>query len=105
MKAVVVAVVVAPTAMAAAKPAQKALPVAHAMVPLLHVAVVLHRAHALIAKIVAKEDLMAHHRTVSMSAVIDAMIVLMMDPTTATWTETKTAVPVAMSCHVTSTRS
>ncbi len=104
MKAVV-AVVVALAAMAVAKPAQKVAPVAHAMAPLLHAAVVLHRVHALIAKIVAKEDLRAHHRTVSMSAAIDAMIVRMMDPTIATWTETMTAVPVVMSCHATSTRS
>jgi hypothetical protein len=75
------------------------------MAPLLHVVVVLHRVHALIAKIVAKEDLMAPHRTVSMSAAIVAMTVPMMDPMTATWTETMTAAPVAMSCHVTLTRS
>jgi hypothetical protein len=100
-----VAVVVALAAMAVAKPAQKVAPVAHAMAPLLHAVVVLHRVHALIAKIVAKEDLMAHHQTVSMSAAIDATIVPMMDPTTATWTETMTAAPVVMSCHVTSTRS
>jgi hypothetical protein len=105
VKAVAVDVAVAPAATAAVKPAQKVAPVAHAMAPLLHGVVVLLRVHALIAKIVAKEDLTAHHRTVSMSAAIDAMIVPTMDPTTATWTETKTAVPVAMSCHVTSTRS
>ena len=99
------AVVVALAAMAVSKPAQKVAPVVHAMAPLLHAVVVLHRVHALIAKIAAKEDLMAHHQTGSMSAAIDATIVPMMDPTTATWTETKTAVPVAMSCHVTSTRS
>ena len=103
MKAEAVAVALA--AMAVAKPAQKVAPVAHAMAPLLHVAVVLHRVHELTAKIVAKEDLTAHHRTVSMSAAIDATIVPMMDPTTATWTETMIADPVAMSCHVTSTRS
>jgi hypothetical protein len=100
-----VAVVVALAAMAVAKPAQKVAPVAHATAPLLHAVVVLHRVHALIAKIAAKEDLMAHHQTVSMSAAIDATIVPMMDPTTATWTETMTAAPVVMSCHVTSTRS
>ena len=105
MKAVAVDVVVAPAATAVVKPALKVAPVAHAMAPLLHVVVVLHRVHALIAKIVAKEDLMAHHQTVSMSAAIDATIVPMMDPTTATWTETMTAAPVVMSCHVTSTRS
>ena len=105
VKVVAVDVVVAPAAMAVVKPAQKVAPVARAMAPLLHVVVVLHRVHALIAKIVAKEDLKAHHRTVSMSAAIDVKIVPMMDPTTATWTETKTAVPVAMSCHATSTRS
>ena len=105
MKAVAVDVVVALAAMAVVKPALKAAPVAHAMAPLLHVGVVLHRVHALIVKIAAKEDLMAHHQTVSMSAAIDATIVPMMDPTTATWTETMTAAPVVMSCHVTSTRS
>ena len=105
MKAVAVDVVVALTATAVVKPALKVAPVAHAMAPLLHVVVVLLRVHALIAKIGAKEDLTAHHRTVSMSAAIDAMIVPTMDPTTATWTETKTAVPVAMSYHATSTRS
>ena len=105
MKVVAVAVVVAPAATAVVKPALKVAPVAHAMAPLLHVAVVLHRVHALIAKIVAKEDLMAPHRTVSMSAAIVAMTVPMMDPTTAIWTETMTAGPVAMSCLVTSTRS
>ena len=98
-------VAVAPAATAAVKPAQKVAPVAHEMALLLHVVVVLHRVHALIAKIVAKEDLMAPHRTVSMSAAIVAMTVPMMDPMTATWTETMTADPVAMSCHVTSTRS
>jgi hypothetical protein len=98
-------VVVAPAATAVVKPALKVAPVAHAMAPLLHVAVVQHRVHALIAKIVAKEDLMAPHRTVSMSAAIVAMTVPMMDPMTATWTETMTAAPVAMSCHVTLTRS
>ena len=97
-------VVVAPAATAVVKPALKVATVAHAMAPLLHVAVVLHRVHALIAKIGAKEDLRAHRRTVSMSAAIDAMIVPMMDPMTETWTETMTAVPVAMSCHATLTR-
>ena len=105
MKAVEVDVEVALADMAVAKHAQKVAPVARAMAPLLHVVVVLHRVHALIAKIVAKEDLMAHHRTVSMSAAIDGMIVPMMDPTTAIWTETMTAAPVAMSCHATSTPS
>ena len=105
MKAVAVDVVVAPAATAVVKPALKVAPVAHAMAPLLHVVVVLHRVHALIAKIVAKEDLMAPHRTVSMSAAIVAMTVPMMDPATAIWTETMTAAPVAMSCHVTLTRS
>ena len=105
MKAVAVDVVVAPAATEVVKPALKVAPVAHAMAPLLHVAVVQHRVHALIAKIVAKEDLMAPHRTVSMSAAIVAMTVPMMDPMTATWTETMTAAPVAMSCHVTLTRS
>jgi hypothetical protein len=109
VKAVAVDVVVAPAATAVVKPALKVVPVAHAMAPLLHVVVVLLRVHALIAKIVAKEDLTAHHRTVSMSAAIDAMTARttgpMMDPMTAIWTETMTAVPVAMSCHATSTRS
>ena len=105
MKAVVVDVGVALADMAVAKPAQKVALVAHAMALLLHVVVVLHRVHALIAKIAAKEVLRAHHQIVSMSAAIDATIVPMMDPTTATWTETMTAAPVAMSCHVTSTRS
>ena len=107
MKAVAVAVdvVVAPVATVVVKPALKVAPVAHAMALLLHVVVVLHRVHALIAKIGAKEDLRAHRRTVSMSAAIDAMIVPMMDPMTAIWTETMTTVPVAMSCHATSTRS
>ena len=105
MKAVAVDVVVAPVATVVVKPALKVAPVAHAMAPLLHVVVVLHRVHALIAKIGAKEDLRAHRRTDSMSAAIDAMIVPMMDPMTAIWTETMTAVPVAMSCHATSTRS
>ena len=105
MKAVAADVVDALADMAVAKPAQKVAPVAHATAPLLHAVVVLHRVHALIAKIAAKEDLMAHHQTVSMSAAIDATIVPMMDPTTATWTETMTAAPVVMSCHVTSTRS
>ena len=105
MKAVAVDVVVAPVATAVVKPALKVAQVAHALAPLLHVVVVLLRVHALIAKIVAKEDLTAHHRTVSMSAAIDAMIVPMMDPMTAIWTETMTAAPVAMSCHATSTRS
>jgi len=104
VKAVVVDVVVARADMAVAKRALKVALVAHAMARLLQGVVVLHRVHALIAKIVAKEDLMAPHRTVSMNAVIVATTVPMMDPMTATWTETMTADPVAMSCHVTSTR-
>jgi hypothetical protein len=90
---------------AVGKPAQKEAQVARAMAPLLHVVAVLHRVHAQIAKIAAKEDLMAQHLTVSTSAAIDATTVPMMDPTTAIWTETMTAGPVAMSCLVTSTRS
>ena len=105
MKAVVVVVVVALADIAVVKPAQKVALVAHAMALLLHVVVVLHRVHALIAKIAAKEVLRAHHQIVSMSAAIDAMIVPMMDPTIATWTETMNTVPVVMSCHATSTRS
>ena len=105
MKAVAVDVVVAPVATVVVKPALKVAAVAHAMAPLLHVVVVLHRVHALIAKIGAKKDLMAFQRTVSMSAAIVVTTGPMMDPTTATWTETMTAAPVAMSCHATSTRS
>ena len=105
MKAVAVDVVVDLADMAVAKRALKVALVAHAMVPLLHAVVDLHRVHALIAKIVAKEDLMAPHRTVSMNAVIVATTVPMMDPTTATWTETMTVAPGATSCRVTSTRS
>ena len=104
MKAVVVPVGVALAAMAVAKRALKVALVAHAMAPLLHVAVVLHRAHALIVRIAAKEVLRAHHQSVSMSAAIVETNVPMTDRTTATWTETMTAVPVVMSCHVTSTR-
>ena len=105
MKAVVVDVGVALADMAVAKRALKVALVAHAMVPLLHAVVDLHRVHALIAKIAAKEDLIARHQTVSMSAAIDATTVPMMDPTTATWTETMTVAPVATSCRVTSTLS
>ena len=103
MKAVAVAVVLA--AMAAAKRGLKVAQDVHATVLHLHGVAALPKAHALIAKIVAKDDLMAHLRTVSMSVAIDAMIAPMMDPTTATWTETMTAARVVMSCHVTSTRS
>jgi hypothetical protein len=105
VKAEVVDAVDALGDMAVDKLALKVALVAHAMAPLLHVVVVLHRVHALIAKIVVKEDLMAPQRTVSMSAAIVATTAPMMDPTTATWTETKIVAPVAMSCHVTSTHS
>ncbi len=105
MKAEVVDAVDALGDMAVDKLALKVALVAHAMAPLLHVVVVLHRVHALIAKIVVKEDLLAPQRTVSMSAAIVATTAPMMDPTTATWTETKIVAPVVMSCHVTSTHS
>ena len=105
MKAVAVDVVVAPVVTVVVKPALKVAPVAHAMAHRLHVVVVQLRVLARIAKIGATEDLRAHHRTVSMCAAIEAMIVPMMDPMTEIWTETMTTVPVARSCHATSIRS
>ena len=102
---VVVAVAVALAAMVAAKLALKAAQDAHAMARLLHVVAALHKAHAPIAKTAAKEVLRVRHQTASMSAAIVDPIAPMTGPTTAIWTETMTAVPVVMSCHVTSTPS
>ena len=88
MKAVAVAVALVAKA-AAVKHAPKALQAVRAMVPLPHVAVVLHKVHAVIAKIVPKEVLMARHPT----ALTIAMI--------ATTTVAMTVAPVATNCHVT----
>ena len=76
-------------AVVADKPVPKALQVVHAMVPLPHAAVVLHKAHAVIAKIVPKEVLMARHPT--------ALTIEMI----ATTTVAMTVAPVATNCHVT----
>jgi hypothetical protein len=87
------------------KLAQKAAQADHATALPLHAVADLLKAHALIAKIAAKEILMDHHQIVLMSEVIVATIVPMTGPTTATWTETMTVAHVVMNCHVTSTHS
>jgi len=90
VKAVAVAVAVAQVAKAAVvKHAPKALLAVHAMVPLPHVAVVRHKAHAVIAKIVPKEVLMARHPTALTIAMIETTTVAM------------TVALVATNCHVT----
>ena len=89
--AVAVALVV--KAVVAVKHVPKALLAAHAMVPLPHAAVVLHKAHAVIAKIVPKEVLMARHPT-ALTIATTVMI--------ATTTVAMTVAPVATNCHVTS---
>ena len=76
-------------AVVAVKHVPKALLAVHAMVPLPHAAVVLHKAHAVIAKIVPKEVLMARHPT-------DLTIAMI-----ATTTVAMTVAPVATNCHVT----
>ena len=96
---------VARVAMAVANLALKVAQDVHAMARRHLAEAALHKVHALIVMIAVKEVLRAHHQTVSRSGVIVEMIVPMMDPTTATWTETMTAAPVVMSCHVTSTPS
>ncbi len=72
--------------------APKAQQDAHATVLPPHVAAVLHKAHAVIVKIVPKEVLMARHPTALTIATI-AMI--------ATTTVAMTVAPVATNCHVT----
>ena len=89
MKAVAVAVALVVKA-AVVKHDPKAQQVDHAMVPLPHAAVVLHKALAVIVKIVPKEVLMARHPT----ALTIAMI--------ATTTVAMTVAPGATNCHVTS---
>jgi len=89
VKVVAVAVALVVKAVVAVKHVPKALLAVHAMVPLPHAAVVLHKAHAVIAKIVPKEVLMARHPT----ALTIAMI--------ATTTVAMTVAPVATNCHVT----
>jgi hypothetical protein len=74
------------------KHAPKALLAVHAMVPLPHVAVVLHKAHAVIVKIVPKEVLMARHPT---ALTIATTVVI------ATTTVAMTVALVATNCHVT----
>ena len=87
------AVAVAQVAKAAVvKHAPKALLAVHAMVPLPHAAVVLHKAHAVIVKIVPKEVLMARHPT----ALTIATTVII-----ATTTVAMTVAQVATNCHVT----
>ena len=89
MNAVAVADALVDKAVVAVKHGQKALLAVHAMDPLPHVAAVLHKAHAVIAKIVPKEVLMARHPTASTIAMI------------ATTTVAMTVAPVATNCHVT----
>ena len=89
--AVVVALVV--KVVVADKRAPKAVQVVHAMAHPLHVVAVQRKVHAVIAKIAPKEALMAHHQTVSTTAMI------------ATTTGAMIARLAAMSCHVTLTPS
>ena len=87
--AVAVVDALAAKAVAVVKLAPKALLVAHATDHPPHVAAVLHKAHAVIVKIVRKEVLMARHPIVSTIAM------------TATTTDAMTAPLVATNCHVT----
>lgn len=80
-------------AVAVVRLAPKAQQDAHATVLPLHVAAVLHKAHAVIVKIVPKEVLMARHPIVSTIAM------------TATTTDAMTVAPAATNCHVTLIRS
>ena len=86
---------VAPVAKAVAvvRLAQKVQQDAHATALPPHVAVVLHKAHAVIVKIVPKEVLMARHPT-ALTIATTVMI--------ATTTVAMTVAPVATNCHVTS---
>ena len=93
VKAAAVAVAVVQVVVrAAVKLALKVVQAVHAMVLLPHVAVVLHKAHAVIAKIVPKEVLMARHPT-ALTIATTVMI--------ATTTVAMTVAPVATNCHVT----
>ena len=89
----VVAVAPVAKAVAVVRLAQKVQQDAHATALPHHVAVVLHKAHAGIVKIVPKEVLMAHPPIVSTIAM------------TATTTDAMTVAPVATNCHVTLIRS
>ena len=89
-KAAAAVVEVAPVAKAVAKLAPKVQQVDHATVLPPHVAGVLHKAHAVIVKIVPKEVLRVRHPIVSTIAM------------TATTTDAMTVAPVATNCHVTS---
>ena len=88
-KAAAAVVEVAPVAKAVAKLAPKVQQVDHATVLPPHVAVVLRKARAVIAKTVQKEVLMARPPSVSTIAM------------TATTTDAMTVAPVATNCHVT----
>ena len=79
-------------AVAVVKLAPKAQQDAHATVLPPHVAAVLHKAHAVIVKIVPKEVLMARHPT-ALTIATTVMI--------ATTTVAMTVAPVATNCHVT----
>ena len=92
MAVAVVAALVA-KAVAVVRLAPKAQQDAHATVLPPHVAVVLHKAHAVIVKIVPKEVLRARLPIVSTTAM------------TATTTDAMTVAPVATNCHVTLIRS
>ena len=89
VKVVAVAEVVAQVAKAVGKLAPKVPQDVHATVLPPHVAAVLHKAHAVIVKIVPKEVLRVRHPIVSTTAM------------TATTTDAMTVARVATSCHVT----
>ena len=89
----VVAVAPVAKAVAVARLAPRVQQDAHATALPHHVAVVLHKAHAVIVKIVPKEVLRVRHPIVSTIAM------------TATTTDAMTVAPVATNCHVTLIRS
>ncbi len=93
VKVVAVAVGVALVAKVVVRLAPKVQQGAHATVLPPHVAAVLHKAHAVIVKIVPKEVLRARLPIVSTIAM------------TATTTDAMTVAPVATNCHVTLTLS
>ena len=90
---VAVVVVLVVKVVVADKHVPKAVQVVHAMALHLHVVATQRKAHAVMAKIVPKEALMARHQTVSTTAMI------------ATMSDAMTARLVAMSCLVTLTPS
>jgi hypothetical protein len=93
--------------MVGAKPALKVALADHAMALRPHAVVALHKAHAVIDKSAAKEALMDHRLTDSMTAMTGPMIAAMtgpkIAPMTAAWTGPTIAARAATNFPVTST--